>query len=266
LRIYTLYGGEFGERVLGNLANLPKFCIACGLACTECRAGYGSFVADIFGARKAPEVSQHFIDNPEEYLPTSLPDSELILAIGIHPDLLAELPSVVAKSNARAVIVPIEDRLWCPPRLREELRARFTEMGVESAFPKPFCELEATGRGVIDEFVKRYRIGKPSIEIELENDRITKARVLQSAPCGSTWYVAEQIKWHSIQDMSALEQVVSKAHHGYPCTASMETDPELNDTILHKSGYIIRDAVREAAANAQKCQVVLINPTEPLLP
>lgn len=256
MHIYTIYGDEFGERVLGNLANLPKFCTACALACTECRVGYGSFVADIFGVHKAPEESQHFIDNPAEYLPGKVPNCDLVLAIGIHPDLLAELPSLVERANARAVIVPIEDRKWCPPSLRRDLQARLREMGVESAFPKPFCELEETGVGVIDEFVKRYKIGKPSLEIELKDDMITNAKVLRSAPCGSTWYVAEQIRWHTIRDVPALEQTISDAHHGYPCTASMETDPELGDTILHKSGYIIRDAVKDAIAKARRLQLV----------
>lgn len=250
-----LYGDEFGERVLGNLANLPKFCIACGLTCTECRAGYGSFVKDISGVYRVPEESQHFIDDPSVYLPRKLPSCDVIMAIGIHPDLLLELPSLAQGSNAGAVIVPIEERRWCPPSLQRDLRARLEELGIESAFPKPFCELEAKGTGVIHSFVQRYRIGKPSLELELSGDMITKTRVLRSAPCGSTWYVAEQIKWHTIQDEQALEQVISGAHHGYPCTGGMEVDLELNDTILHRSGYIIRQAVKDAIAKASQIAV-----------
>lgn len=256
MHIYTIYGDEFGERVLGNLANMPKFCTACGLACTECRAACGSFVSDILGVHRAPEESQHFIDNPAEHLPTRIPNCDLVLAIGIHPDLLAELPSLAERVKARAVIVPIEDRKWCPPSLRRDLQTRLREMGVESVFPKPFCELEETGAGVIDQFVKRYRIGKPCLEITLKDDMITNAKVLRSAPCGSTWYVAEQLRWHKIQDVPTLERIISDAHHGYPCTASMDTDPELGDTILHKSGYIIRDVVKDAVVRAHHLRLV----------
>ncbi|MGQ9468947.1 MAG: DUF166 family protein [Nitrososphaerales archaeon] len=71
--------------------------------------------------------------------------------------------------------------------------------------------------------------------------------VLRSAPCGSTWYVAQQIKLCKID---GIEQVISNAHHGYPCTASMEFDSELKDTILHKAGYIIREAVLDAINRA----------------
>ncbi|HMB45758.1 MAG TPA: DUF166 family protein, partial [Candidatus Methanoperedens sp.] len=43
-----------------------------------------------------------------------------------------------------------------------------------------------------------------------------------------------------------LDEVISNAHHAYPCTASMERDAETKDTILHKAGYIIREAVHGA--------------------
>ncbi len=250
MHIYTIYGHEFGERVLGNLANAPKFCTACGLACTECRADHATFAADIFGVHKVPEMSQDFIDDATEHLPTTAPNCDLLLAIGIHSDILSELPSLVERSKAKAVIVPIENRKWCPPSLQRNLQAELREVGVESAFPKPFCELKETGLRVIDQFVMRYKIGRPSLEIQVRDNMIRNAKVLRSAPCGSTWYVAQQIKWHDLRDMPALEQVISSAHHGYPCTASMETDPELGDTILHKSGYLIRGAVKDALANA----------------
>ena len=50
-----------------------------------------------------------FIEEPEQYIPTTLPNCDLILAIGIHPDLLAALPDVVKKTKAKAVIAPAED-------------------------------------------------------------------------------------------------------------------------------------------------------------
>ncbi len=73
---------------------------------------------------------------------------------------------------------------------------------------------------------------------------------MRSAPCGCTWYVAQQIRWYDTEGRD-LEDAISKAHHAYPCTASMEIDPELKDTILHKAGYIIRKAVKEAINKAK---------------
>ncbi|MDD3565620.1 MAG: DUF166 family protein, partial [Methanothrix sp.] len=47
---------------------------------------------------------------------------------------------------------------------------------------------------------------------------------------------------------------ISEAHHAYPCTASMEQDPEIKDTILHKAGYIIREAVEDAIRRAERAE------------
>jgi hypothetical protein len=120
--------------------------------------------------------------------------------------------------------------------LQKELQSSFSNMGIECTFPKPFCDVDATGGGLIEAFVRRYQIGKPLLEMSLLGNQISETRIIRSAPCGSTWYVAQQIKWLAADDLENLEQAISKAHHGYPCIASMEMEPELEDTILHKSG------------------------------
>ena len=254
MRLFVLYGHDFAEKVIGNMVNLPDFCRACDLACASCRVKYSCFAPDVCGAFRVSSDLPDVIDDPEPYLPGILPNVDMLLAIGLHPDLLAGLPELVRRARAKAAIVPIEDPKWCPPSLRSELQQSLYDLGIESAFPKPFCDLDATGGGLVEAFVRRYQIGRPAIETSLLGNRISEARVIRSAPCGSTWYVAQQIKWSAADDLEGLEQVISKAHHGYPCTASMEIDPELKDTILHKSGYIIRDAVEGSLAKARKTQ------------
>ena len=251
MRLFILYGDDFGEKVIGNMVNLPDFCKACDLVCTSCRIKYSCFAPDVCGAFRTPSELPELIDDPEPYLPKVLPRVDLLLAIGLHPDLLAALPSLAASSHARAIMAPVEDTKWCPPSLQRELQASLSDLGIECAFPKPFCDLDATGGGLMEAFVRRYKIGRPLIEISLLGNRISETRVIRSAPCGSTWYVAQQIRWSAADDLEKLEQVISNAHHGYPCTASMEIDPELEDTILHKSGYIIRNAVEEALMKAK---------------
>jgi hypothetical protein len=109
--------------------------------------------------------------------------------------------------------------------LQRELESSFDNVGIEWAFPRPLCDLDATGGGLIEALVRRYKIEKPVLEISLRGDQISETRVVRSAPCGSTWYVAQQINWSTAEDLENLEQVISKAHHGYPCTASMEIEP-----------------------------------------
>ena len=65
--------------------------------------------------------------------------------------------------------------------------------------------------------------------------------VLRDAPCGSARFVASilpGVRVPEAADTGALR------HHHHPCLASMEIDPDLNDTIMHLSGYIVRAAIR----------------------
>jgi len=42
----------------------------------------------------------------------------------------------------------------------------------------------------------------------------------------------------------SLNEYISKAHHSYPCNASMDQDNILKDTILHIGGILVRNAIR----------------------
>lgn len=247
MRLFFLVGHEFGERVVGNLVNLPNFCRSCDLRCSDCRIAYGSFAKDIVGIHNIPSGLPLFIDDPEEYLPKRIPSCDILMPIGVHPDILSVVPQLAERAHVGGVIVPIEDRTWCPPALKRKLKVELDAMGVDHAFPHPFCTLTENGMPKIDEFVCTYRVGRPQLEIDLVGDRVGVARVLRSAPCGSTWYVAEQLRLRKLEE---VEQITSNAFHGYPCTASMEIDPELGDTIMHKAGYTIRSAVLEAVQQA----------------
>jgi hypothetical protein len=81
------------------------------------------------------------------------------------------------------------------------------------------------------------------IELDKKNNIFTHTEVLRDAPCGSTWFVAKKLKWSDVKD---YKETISGAHHSYPCTASMEKDPQIGDTILHEAGYIIRKSVEDA--------------------
>jgi hypothetical protein len=249
MRLYVIYGDEFAERVLGNICNSSTFCQACSLACSYCRLTYGSFAQDIYRMDKMPENLPTFIEEPEKFLPEKLPKCDLVLAIGLQLDLLSVIPTLVERTNAKAVIVPIENRNWCPTGLKKQLEEKLEKVGVEHAFPKPFCSLEETGKPAIDEFIRRYKIGKPLVEVDVTDGMISGAYVIRSAPCGCTWYVAQQIKKARI---SQIEDTVAVAHHSYPCTASMDVDPEINEPILHVAGYNIRGAVKDAIERARK--------------
>ena len=249
MRLCFIYQDEFAERVIGNLCNTANFCKACGLTCENCRLGYGSFAGDINYVYRIPSNLPAFIEDPEKYLPRKIPKCDVIIAVGLHPDILLSLPSIALDVEAKAIIVPIENKGWCPLGVRKQLKERFDEINIEYSFPKPFCSLEDFSQPTIRAFIERYKIGKPIVKVEVKSDIIAKANTIRSAPCGSTWYVVQCIKGRKI---SEIEDAVAVAHHSYPCTASMEIDPEIGDAILHKAGYIIREAVKKAIEEARR--------------
>jgi hypothetical protein len=250
MKILVLYSGELGKKVIQNLINAGNFCVSCGELCNHCRQARKSYANLIVGIHEFPQDLPTFIEEPGQYMPQKLPECDLILAIGIHPDLLIALPEVTQNTKAKAVIAPAEDSKKTPAGVLEQLRKELEAIGVEFEGPKPFCALEKTGKPTIDAFVD-LGFGKPVLRIETSPDgkMFIGAGVLRDAPCGSTWFVAKKLGW---TDVAGYKETISGAHHSYPCTASMDKDPQLGDTILHKAGYIIREAVEDGMECAKK--------------
>jgi hypothetical protein len=43
----------------------------------------------------------------------------------------------------------------------------------------------------------------------------------------------------------ALYDAIAEAHHSFPCTVTMVTDPETKEPILHIGGFTIREEVKK---------------------
>ena len=247
LRIATIYGDIFAERVIGNLINFKTFCEGCEPVCAECRSSYGSHVGDIVGIHPTDPPSPTMIEDPEEFIKNlDLIPCDLLLIVAIHHDILASVDLIVEATGAKAVIVPIEDPTWVPPGLRAQVKATLDNIGIENAFPKPFCTLEPGEGPLIDEFIETYKVGSPIHYVDMKGDIIEGIGPLRSAPCGCTWYVSQKVRGKSISDTDALFDAIAKAHHTYPCTASMSKDREYGDALLHIAGYNARNAVCKA--------------------
>lgn len=252
LTLVFIYSGEFAERVIRNLINDPSFCKSCSLYCDYCKYNVYSFVRNIRAAIQLTNASElpAFVDNPEKYMPKKIPKANLCIASGLHKDLLLEVPHHIQKVGIEGLIVPIEDFTEVPSGLRKQLEERCQELGLENAFPKPFCSLEpAEDKPVISRFVTELKVGRPLLEVSTVRrggyEVIGSTIVWRSAPCGSTWYVAKKLVGVETK-REILYDAVAKAHHSYPCTSTMGVDPELKEPILHIGGYIIREEVEEA--------------------
>ncbi len=252
-----IYSGEFMERVIRNLINDPSFCKSCGLYCDSCKYNVYTFVRNVRAAIQLPNPSDlpAFIDNPEKYMPKKIPAADLCVTSGLHKDLLLELPHYIKKVGVKGLIVPIEDFNEVPSGLRRQMEERCNELELENVFPKPFCSLKtAEDKPVISRFVTEFKVGRPLLEISTakrgKHEFIESSIVRRSAPCGSTWYIAKKLVGTETKK-EILYDAIAKAHHSYPCTATMNVDPETKEPILHMGGYIIREEVEKALKQAQ---------------
>ena len=249
LDLMFAYSGGYGERVIRNLINDPSFCKACGLPCDFCKYGIYSYVRNICAAIELPDPADlpRLIEDPERYLPKKIPAVDLCVASGVHQDLLLALPSRLEQKGVKGLITPIEDFREVPLGLQRQLAEECEDLAIEYAFPKPFCSLDPVeAKPLISRFVWEFKLGKPSLRIGTQKRNgsrvVQNVLVERSAPCGSTWYVAKKLIGEAV-GKEGIREVVAKAHHSYPCTATMAVDPEIGEPILHKAGFLIREAV-----------------------
>ncbi|MCX7837998.1 MAG: DUF166 domain-containing protein [Anaerolineae bacterium] len=202
----------------------------------------------------APASFPIIIDDPADFLPNALPPADLILALGEHPGIAELLPDVCKMPSARSLIAPVDRAEWLPKGLMNQLRGWLKEIGVVSVFPKPLCSLTETSyslRGqrvtysdpLISEFAHHFGKPRVSVTVDSESKTIASVTVERDTPCGVMRYIAENIIGRSVND---AEYEAGMLHHHYPCLASMSIDNDYNDTLLHVSGNLTRDAFAEA--------------------
>ena len=232
MRILALHQGHYGERIVEHIKRT---------------APEGWVLETIMPPRTLPIV----IDEPEEFLPSDIPQADLLLAMSESPETAQLVPAIARLSGVAAVIMPVDNSAWLPPGLQNELQREIVRMGATAVFPRTFCTLTEETVGYYDKDIAAHRseqiavfaryFGRPRLKIELDaaGTRITGVKVERSAPCGSTYYVAEKLVGLPVEE--AVPQAGLSAHH-YPCLASMQMEPT-GDTLMHISGYVVNDEV-----------------------
>jgi hypothetical protein len=245
MRILAIITGEYGQRHVDNLRS----------------HGPEDWVVEVW---RAPTALPLIVDYPEDYVPDTLPPTDLILALHEHKGVAELIPEVAGITGARAVIAPVDNVAWLPPGLANQLRRWLAEMDVASVFPKPFCSLTETHYNVrryretydhplIRQFARHF--GQPDLQLMLdpEDRTITAAEVIRDACCGCARYVAEKLVGVSADE---AELQAGLAHHHYPCLASMVKDPEFHDTLMHVSGHLLKDNVGEQVKPFKRVQMI----------
>jgi len=231
MRIFILSSGEYGSKIVNGIATN-------GLA------------SNIVGIHEFPphEDLPEFIDDVSEYVPKNIPESDLIIAVGMHGDINMVIPAVVEASGAKSVIVSIYHPQQLPLGLQSEIKS---ELGsdISIVFAKPFCGLTPIGDEFIDKFTEVF--GKPKFEIKTNassdeidlNSNINSVKVIRGAPCGSSWFIAENLQGIPVR---YAEFEANNKFHNFPCSSSMITDDQTGDTILHLASYRTKEAVKRA--------------------
>lgn len=232
LKILAVTQGQWGERIAANItANAPSDWSVQSWA--------------------APRVIPPIVDDPEEFLPDILPQAELVIALGDVSGLAQLIPDVASMVGASAVIAPIDRNESLPPGLAKQLEDWLSNMGIAAVFPKPFCSLTEKSYNrtplVIqyeNELIARFarHFGKPEIKVDIQEGQIQATEIVRDAACGCGRYVSENLVGTPVED--ALEEA-GMLHHHFPCLASMNKDADYFDTLMHVSGNLLKDALKD---------------------
>lgn len=222
MRLLIVWQGKWGQRIADHLVQSapPEW------TCTTWR-----------GPAALPLV----IDDPDEFLPETLPETDLLLALPESAGLTDLVPDMVSSCGAEAVIVALDRRSAGRPGLRRQVRQRLQEQGVDSAFPMPFCSLVPSTQQHrwIAAFARLF--GRPEMMFQIDEGRIERCEIVRETPCGNTSYIAEHLI--GVREEDAAEQA-GLLHHYYPCWGGMEADPVSGEhTLLHIAATLAQKAV-----------------------
>jgi hypothetical protein len=233
LRILAISQGEYGRRKVRNIReNGPK-----------------EWAVEVW---PVPVSLPPTVEDPAEYLPSSLPRADLILLLAGQPGAAQLLPEIARMTGAAGVIVAVDDHASLPTGLLNQVHAWLNEIGVAVVFPKPLCSLtrkaynvgpkiSAYFDGPIAEFTHHF--GRPMFQIQVDPDKgvIREVKVLRDSFCGCARYVARKLIDVPVEE---VEYKAGILHHHYPCLASMSIDPDYGDALMNVSGNILRREVR----------------------
>ena len=236
MRILTIVSGEFGLR---NVRNIEE-------------NGPEDWIIHTW---QAPPALPPMIDDPEDFLPDSFPESDLILSFAEIKGVAELLPEIARISQAKAVILAVNNETWLPLGLGRQLREWLDDIGVACATPRPLCSLTESDFGVtrheripfsspeIALFARHF--GKPDLKIVVDemSNTIQSAEVIRDAVCGNTRHVAKQLIG------LPTSEVLDKAgllHKHYPCLTTMtKLDDFDHETLMHESGNQLTENIKD---------------------
>jgi hypothetical protein len=133
-----------------------------------------------------------------------LESADLLITYTLHPDLTLDLVEML-HDKVKWIIVAA----WRGEGFKNQVE-RFGNV----TCPENMCDLQENGNPVFDEFVSKF--GRPIVKINCQGDKIVDIEVVRSSPCGSTFFVAEEMIGQDLEDLPIKAGL--KSQH-YPCRA-----------------------------------------------
>jgi Uncharacterized protein conserved in archaea len=189
LKVVIATDGPYGERAFENIKK--------------------DFDTEFVELEQPESMFMDEIDIPADVL-AKIKDGNILITYTQHPDLTLDLVDMVNK-DVNYIIVAA----WQGEGFKNQLE-RYENV----TCPYIMCELEKNGNEIFDEFTSK--IGKPKVDIKLEDGKIVDVNVVRSSPCGSTSFVANYISDNYLNS-DDLENIPTEAGlklQHYPCRAA----------------------------------------------
>ena len=189
LKVVIATDGPYGERAFENIKK--------------------DFDTEFVELEQPESMFMDEIDIPTDVL-AKIKDANILITYTQHPDLTLDLVDIVNKDVDYIIVAA-----WQGEGFKNQLE-RYENV----TCPYIMCELEENGNEVFDEFTSK--IGKPKVDIKLEDGKIVDINVVRSSPCGSTSFVANYIsdKYLNSDNLENIPTEAGLKLQYYPCRAA----------------------------------------------
>ncbi|MCL7415093.1 MAG: DUF166 domain-containing protein [ANME-2 cluster archaeon] len=188
-----------------------------------------------------PQILPDFIEDPGSFvdelaLDEKVLSSDLVITYSLHPDITPEIVRRAGMLGAKAIIIPGGWSRAGDSRLLQNISDQY---GIRVLVEDICCSIEGNTDDTVNEFTSV--LGRPLLEVDIKDDTIDNVRVIRGAPCGSTWWMAEQLKGVSVMEAPARAGLLIQQ---YPCRAVRGSSGG-----IHRSAQLHKQAVEDAIKN-----------------
>ncbi len=152
------------------------------------------------------------IELPSEVI-SKLKETDIVITYTQHPDNTYEICRVARKLNPNTALIVAA---WKGKGQKKELK-RF-----DAICPDIMCEIDENN---LNDYLSKYpklkeflsEFGRPSIKIYIENNKVKDVKVLRSSVCGSTIFMADNMKGMNVDENIGKRGAMIIQR--YPCVA-----------------------------------------------